>query len=70
MKLFKVTSKYVSFDEDESMVITAQNADNALILAKKNWVFREGKDVNRKEFIIEELDLNKEQIIEVSHYGD
>lgn len=70
MKVFKVKSIYVAFDEDESMVITAETADRALELAKNNWTFREGKDVKRIAFHVEEMDLSKEQIIEVAHYGN
>lgn len=70
MKVFRVKSKYVAFDEDESMVITAKTANRALELARDNWFFREDKNVNQQEFLVEELDLNIEQIIEVAHYGD
>jgi len=77
MKLFRIESQNVAFDEDDSMVILADSAQKALELAKKNWRFRldenysmvteNGREIN---FNIIEIDLFSEQIIDVSHYGD
>ena len=68
MRLFKVKSKYISYDEDISMVIIAENKDKALNLAIRNWEVRdEDKDL---ELDVEEIYLNKELIVDVSHYGE
>lgn len=68
MLLFRIISECVSFDEDEAMVVLASSQDEALELAKKNWVFREGK--TNRNLICEYVDQSKAQIICVSHYGD
>jgi len=68
MRLFKIRSKCISYDEDISMVIIAQTKDAALRLARKNWIIRdEDKEL---ELDIEEIYLNKELIVDVSHYGE
>lgn len=70
MKVFKVVSKYVAFDEDESMVISAKTPERALTIANDNWIFRGRKNIERIEFSANEIDLKEEQIISVAHYGD
>lgn len=70
MKLFKVTSKNVAFDEDESMIIIAESSKNAKNLASKNWIYRDGKNREGTTLLTEEIILDKEQIVNVSHYGD
>lgn len=68
MKVFRVESNKVAYDEDESMVIIAESKKRALELALKNWKFRDGG--NHNEFSVFEFDLTEEIIIDVAHYGD
>ncbi|MCG2991311.1 hypothetical protein [Escherichia coli] len=68
MKIFRIESNDVAFDEDESMVIIAISEARALQIAKENWIFRKGRI--HGEFSVWEIDSSKEQIINVSHYGD
>ena len=68
MKLFIVKSNNIAFDEDESMVILSESGEKALILAKENWKFRDGR--NHDEFDVIEIGMNKESIVDISHYGD
>lgn len=68
MRLFKIESENVAYDEDISMVIIAQTKEAALRLARENWIVRdEDKEL---ELYIEEIYLNKELIVDVSHYGE
>jgi hypothetical protein len=68
MKLFKVKSQCISYDEDISMVIIAETRDAALKLARKNWIIRdEDKEL---ELEVDEIPFNKELIVDVSHYGE
>jgi len=68
IKVFEITSNSVAFDEDESMVIIASCPERALEIAKENWVFRSGR--NHDEFIINEVNISREQIVSVCHYGN
>ena len=57
MRLFKIESENVAYDEDISMVIIAQTKEAALRLARENWIVRdEDKEL---ELYIEEIYLNK-----------
>lgn len=68
MKLFKIKSKNISYDEDVSMVILSNSEEKAIEIAKNNWDWREGKDI--KDLTITEINQDYEQIVDVSHYGD
>lgn len=68
MMLFKIESKHIAYDEDISMVILAETEEAAIKLAEDNWSFRDDKD--KIEFIVTSIDQTKEQIIDISHYGD
>lgn len=68
MMLFKIESKHIAYDEDISMVILAETEEAAIKLAVDNWSFRDDKD--KIEFIVTSIDQTKEQIIDISHYGD
>lgn len=70
MKVFKITSTNVAFDEDESMVIVAESEESAKKMALKNWSLRPGRKLVEDNFVVEVVDLDKEKIIDVSHYGD
>jgi len=50
------------------MVILSESKENALDLAEKNWCFRDGR--KHEKFIVIEIDLNKEQIVDIYHYGE
>lgn len=68
MKIFKIESNNISYDEDVSMVIVAEDETRALNIARENWSFRgENKFI---ELNIIEIDITYEQIIDISHYGD
>lgn len=68
MKIFKIESQDYKFDEDVSMVIVAESANRAVAMALEKWQFRgEPKKVNLN---ISEINIQKEQIIDISHYGD
>ena len=68
MKVFKIESQDYQFDEDVSMVIVAASAKRALVMAIEKWQFRdEPKNVNLK---VNEINICKEQIVDMSHYGD
>lgn len=67
MKVFKIESQDYQFDEDD-MVIVAASAKRALVMALEKWQFRdEPKNVNLK---VNEINICKEQIVDISHYGD
>lgn len=68
MKVYRVESNMVAFDEDESMVIIAKCKNRALEIAISNWNFREGR--SHMDFSIVEYDLSQEGIVDVAHYGD
>ena len=70
MKLFKVISKNVAFNEDESMVIVAESLESAKKLALKNWRMRPGRELIEYNLDVELVKLDKEKIVGVSHYGD
>ncbi len=61
-------SNNVAFDEDISMVIIAEAEKRALEIAKKNWIFRECR--SHDDFKVTKIDLSKEQIVDVSHFGE
>lgn len=44
MRLFRVESKNIAYDEDISMIILSKSKENAIKLAKDNWCFREYKE--------------------------
>jgi hypothetical protein len=68
MKIYKIESNNVAYDEDESMVVIALSGNRALEIALKSWKFREGR--NHRDFNVAEVDLNEEKIVEIAHYGE
>lgn len=46
MKLFRIESKNVAYDEDISMVILAESLDAAINIARNNWTCRDDKKNN------------------------
>jgi hypothetical protein len=63
-----VESNNIAFDEDISMVIIAESEKRALEIAKEKWIFREYRSHNN--FKVTKIDLSKEQIVDVSHFGE
>lgn len=68
MKLFRIESKNVAYDEDISMVILAESLDAAINIARNNWTCRDDKKI--MNFNIIEINQFIEQIVDISHYGD
>ncbi|PGM02689.1 hypothetical protein [Bacillus thuringiensis] len=68
MNVYKVKSNNVAFDEDISMIVIAESKKRALEMAKKEWIFRESRSHN--DFMVIDIDVSKEQIVDTSHYGN
>ena len=68
MKLFRIESENVAYDEDVSMVILAESEDSAINIARSNWTCRDGEKIIK--FNIIEINQFIEQIVDISHYGD
>ena len=68
MKLFRIESEDVAYDEDISMVILATSKDSAINIARSNWNCRDDKKIIN--FNIVEINQFIEQIVDISHYGD
>lgn len=68
MKLFRIESENVAYDEDISMVILAETKDSAISIARSNWTCRDDKKI--VNFNITEINQFIEQIVDISHYGD
>lgn len=68
MKLFRIESESVAYDEDISMIILAESKDSAVNIARSNWTCRDDKKIIK--FNIIEINQFVEQIVDISHYGD
>lgn len=68
MKLFRIESENVAYDEDSSMVILAESIDSAINIAKRNWTCRDDDKI--LNFNIIEINQFIEQIVDVAHYGE
>ena len=68
MKLFRIESKNVAYDEDVSMVILAESKESAINIARSNWTCRDDEKIIK--FNIIEINQFVEQIVDRSHYGD
>lgn len=68
MNLFRVESENVAYDEDISMVILASSEARALEIAKENWRFRPSR--KHESFQVVKVDIEREGIVEVTHYGE
>lgn len=66
VKIFKAFQRNPSYDEDQEMIILADNLMQAKEMAYENWKFRG----NKKELLFEEIPLDENKIICISHYGD
>lgn len=66
MRIFKAFQRNPSYDEDQEMIILANDLIQAKKMAYENWQFRE----DAKELSFEEIALDKSKIICVSHYGE
>lgn len=68
LELFRIESNNVAYDEDISMIIMAKTEERALEIAKGEWHFRSSRA--HDFFKVTKVDTHKEQIVEVSHYGE
>lgn len=68
MKLFRIETENVAYDEDISMVILAESKESAINIANTNWKCRDDDKIDN--FNIIEIDQSVEQIVDVSHYGE
>lgn len=66
MRIFKVFQRNPSYDEDQEMIILANDLMQAKKMAYENWTFRG----YTKELLFEEIALDESKIICVSHYGE
>lgn len=66
MKIFKVFQKKPAYDEDQEMIILADDLEEAKKIAYENWQFRS----EIKKLFIEEISLDKSKIVCVCHYGE
>ena len=66
MKIFKAFQKNPAYDEDQEMIILANDLTQAKKMAYENWQFRG----DTKTLSFEEIALDESKIVCLSNYGE